>query len=306
MVKKSKKNQTVQKTTKIKEITNTQKMEKPGMIERNFRKELGEINPYLCLVDSAVCCLITKTKSESNKAKFLRKVTENYGHYNLYTEHLNLDYLSKFVHSSHIALINSKAELACKQLREIIWIDKNNELKEEVRDNIKGDFYRRTILEIHCYKEGNSSFAKAKKDADKKVNEEIFADYIGGLELKVLDYFRHIRNYVLHGSNNNTTLLEDFKLIDQHLLHKKYHLHLNQPVNLTFTDVLLLSKVWQESVREMCRKSLKGSDILEYLNHRYQGVTSKNRKKNGIIQTLKQDYLQTDEEISIIVDGWVG
>ncbi|MBO1049645.1 MAG: hypothetical protein HEQ10_18895 [Dolichospermum sp. DEX182a] len=284
-----------------------EKPEKPGNIESEFRKEIGKINPYLCLVDSAVGFFVAETKSNSNQAKFTREIAGKYGHHNLYTEHLNLDDLRKFVHLNHIALINSKAESACKRVQEIIWKESKKveeNLKKEVRDHVKGDFYRRTILEIHCYNERNSSFAK--KDADEKVNEQIFADYLGYTELKVLDYLRKIRNNEFHNSKDrNTDLLENFNAIDQDLLNKKYNLQLNEPKNIEFTDVLLLSKVWQECVRQICRKCLNTSDIYESLKLRYKAVSSK-RRKNGIIQTLKQDYLQTDEEISIIMGNWVG
>lgn len=304
MVKQSKKTQKSKNTKKIEQIPKNQKNEEketPGKIERDFRKELGTINPYLCLVDSAVGYLVTKTKSESNQAKFLRKIAGDYGHDNLYTDHLNLDNLAKFVHLSHIALINSKAESACKRVQEIIWTDQENDFKKDVKDYIEGDFYRKTILQIHCIKKEDSSYVK--KDADKKETENIFVDYIGDTELKVLDYFRHLRNHVLHNSNEqDTNLLNEFQVINQALLNKKYNLQLNQPHNLAFTDVLLLSKVWQESVRQICGKCLNISDIYECLQMRYRGVSSK-RRKNGIKETLKQDYLQTDQEISIIMDN---
>ncbi|ALB42850.1 MULTISPECIES: hypothetical protein [Nostocales] len=101
MVKQSKKTQKPEKHKKIEIPHETEEKETPSKIERDFRKELGTINPYLCLVDSAVGYLVTKTKSESNQAKFLRKIAGDYGHYNLHTDSLKLDDLNKFVHKPY-------------------------------------------------------------------------------------------------------------------------------------------------------------------------------------------------------------
>lgn len=212
--------------------------------------------------------------------------------------------MKKFVHLSHITFINSKAESACKRVQKIIWTDQEKDLRKEVTSYMKGDFYRKTILQIHCRKEENDSFAK--KEEGNKDNEKIFADYLGYTELKILDYFREIRNITLHNSKNNQKLMKIFNTIDLDLLYEKYNLQLNIPEKLAFTDVLLLSKVWQKSIRSICHKCLSSSDIHEYLKQRYKGVSNKERQKNGIRQTLKQNYLQTEEEIDIIMADWVG
>ena len=80
---------------------------RPGQIEFFFRKELGDINPYMCLVDSAV-------KEIKKKAILdIDIINKNNGHNNIHLNHLNLDNLSYLVSMSHIAYINSKAETAC-------------------------------------------------------------------------------------------------------------------------------------------------------------------------------------------------
>lgn len=286
----------------------SEKPKTPGMIERKFRKELGEINPYLCLVDSAVSYFITETKSQSNQAQFLRTIAGKYGHNNLYTEHLNVDDLNKFVHSAHIALINSKAESACKEVQRLIFTESktiNEKLKDEVQKyNSSGDFYRKALLQIHCYKNGTYSFVERREPYEKS-NEQIYPIYIGYTELKVLDYFRLTRNNILHNSKNDENLIDIFKEIDQDFLKEKYKLPLNEPENIAFTDVLLLSKVWQESIKQICRKCLNMSEVNELLQIRYKEVSSE-RRKNGIIQTLMQEYLQTDEDIRYIIDNLIG
>ena len=75
--------------------------EKPARIESQFRRELGTINPYLCLVDSAVEFFLEETEAKPDKAKFLRIITGKYGHHRLYTEHLGMNDLRRFVHLAH-------------------------------------------------------------------------------------------------------------------------------------------------------------------------------------------------------------
>ena len=47
------------------------------------------------------------------------------------------------------------------------------------------------------------------------------------------------------------------------------------------------------------------SEVNELLQIRYKEVSSE-RRKNGIIQTLMQEYLQTDEDIRYIIDNLIG
>ncbi|WP_234413244.1 Rpn family recombination-promoting nuclease/putative transposase [Anabaena sp. WA102] len=62
--------------------------------------------------------------------------------------------------TSHIAFINGKAESACnrvKGVKEIIWTYQKQEITvtKEVRNETKRDFYRKTMLEIHCRKQND-------------------------------------------------------------------------------------------------------------------------------------------------------
>ena len=159
--------------------------EKPGRIESQFRHELGAINPYLCLVDSAVEFFLAETEAKQDKAKFLRIIAGKYEHHHLYTEHLAMNDLRRFVHLAHIALINSKAEAACKRIQKIKM------MLNESKNIAEGDFLRKTIAIVYSSKKGDDRLAK-------NVENKIFEDYVGKTELKIIDYFRIIRNSEFH------------------------------------------------------------------------------------------------------------
>jgi len=264
--------------------------EKPGRIESQFRHELGAINPYLCLVDSAVEFFLEETEAKPDKAKFLRIIAGKYGHHHLYTEHLDMNDLRKFVHLAHIALINSKAEAACKRIQKIKM------MLNESKDFAEGDFLRKTIAIVHSSKKGDSNLAK-------NVKHKTFEDYVGKTELGIIDYFRIIRNTEFHSLKDESLnkLLEIYNSTDQDFLKKAYKSKLNKPEEINSKDVLLLSKVWQKSIKEICRKCLNMEKVYEELKSLYKGISSDKRRKTKIIQSLKQDFLQTDEEISIII-----
>lgn len=268
-----------------------EKSERPGIIERQFRHELGAINPYLCLVDSAVEFFLEETEAKSDKAKFLRIIAGKYGHHHLYTEHLCINDLRKFVYLAHIALINSKAEAACKRIQKIKMM-----LKES-KNSLTGDCLRKTITIVYFSKEGHH-------ELEKKVEDKIAEDYVGKTEFRVIDYFRLIRNNEFHPSKkdeNLNNILKIYNSIDQDFLRKVYQSKLNKPEEINSKDVLLLSKVWQKSIKEICRKCLNMEKVYEELKLQHKGISKEERRKNKIIQSLKQDFLQTDEDISIIM-----
>jgi len=264
--------------------------EKPGRIESQFRQELGAINPYLCLVDSAVEFFLEETEAKSNKAKFLRVISGKYGHHHLYTEHLRINDLRKFVYLTHIALINSKAEAACKRIQKIKM------MLDESKNIAKGNFLKKTIAIVHSSKKGNPNLAK-------NVEDKILEDYVGETELRVINYFTTIRNNEFHSSEDKSLnkLLEIYNSIDQDLLRKAYKSKLNKPEEINSKDILLLSKIWQKSIKAICRKCLDMEKVYEELKSLYKGISKEERRKNKIIQSLKQDFLQTDEDISIIM-----
>ena len=264
--------------------------EKPRRIESQFRHELGAINPYLCLVDSAVEFFLEETEGKPDKAKFLRIIAEKYGHHHLYTERLDTNALRKFVHLAHIALINSKAEAACKRIQKIKM------MLNEAKNIAEGDFLRKTIAIVYSSKKEDYRLAK-------NVEHKIFEDYIGKTELEIIDYFRIIRNTEFHSSKDGSLnkLLEIYNSTDQNLLEKVYKSRLNKPEEINSKDVLLLSKVWQESIKKICGKCLNMEKVYEELKSLYKGISNDKRRKNKIMQSLKQDFLQTDEEISIII-----
>lgn len=265
-------------------------LEKPGRIESQFRHELGAINPYLCLVDSAVEFFLEETEAKPDRAKFLQIIAGKYGHHHLYTEHLGMNDLRKFVHLAHIALINSKAEAACQRIQQI------KIMLKESKNIARGDFLRKTIAIIYSSKKGDYKLAE-------NVEHETFENYVGKTELEIIDYFRIIRNTEFHSLKDKklNTLLEIYNSTDQDFLKKEYKSKLNKPEEITSKDVLLLSKVWQKSIKKICKKCLNMETVYGELQSTYKGISNDERRKNKIIQSLKQDFLQTDEEISTIM-----
>lgn len=271
--------------------------DKPGEIERKFRHDMGRINPYLSLVDTAVSSLLDQSGDSSNtidRAKFLRKVANQYGHTRLYPEHLDLENLKKFVHLSHIAFINSQGESFCKK------VQKMPVMLKEARNIAKGDFLRKTLAIVDASKQGDGNIAET-------VEESLFVNYIGELQLKVIDYFRLVRNTQFHHSDNKQmdNVSMAFKLIDQDLLKKEYGFALSKPEEIKFEDVLVLSKTWQTTVKRICQKCINlKRDVYDALRSSCKGL-DEDRCRNKIIQKLKRDYLQDDVQISTILTDMV-
>ncbi|WP_304542904.1 hypothetical protein [Sulfurimonas microaerophilic] len=262
----------------------------PGEIERFFRKELGAINPYMCLIDSAVKEFKNKPLSEINS------LNKNSGHPNIYLEHLELNKLQELVNMSHIAYINSKAETACNSIMNLKEMNKNHK-------NVNvGDYLRKTIFVVHRSKYNLEELkSKEKFDFDEKLGNKL-EEFLGKEEFHVIDYYRKIRNSSFHNSNRSIFLRDDY--FNETLLtsiENKFGYRPNNNKTLNENDIYILSLAWQNAISSICKSCIDiHHSIIPNLQKRYSHVPQK-RRLNGIRQSLQQEYLLTKNEVDDII-----
>ena len=263
----------------------------PGQIEFFFRKELGDINPYMCIIDSAV--------KEIKKKSILDIgiINKNNGHPNIHLHHLNLDNLSYLVSMSHIAYINSKAETACTfitNLKEINKAHKNADI---------GDFLRKTIFVVHRSKHKLEELKSTKNyDFDADIKEEALKEYMPEEEFQLIDYYRKLRNSTFHNNKNTISLSEYFNESMLESIENKFGYRPNTIQDLNENDIYILSLAWQNTIKSICKSCINLYDsIIPTLEKKYKNV-NKERAINGIRQSLKQEYLLTEDKINDIID----
>ncbi|NYH08240.1 hypothetical protein [Pseudomonas moraviensis] len=245
----------------------------PGAIFTSLKKELGAINPYMAIVDSAVKVFLEMSEQSTNPPGFISAKAKTLGYGTLYLEKLELERSKQFVYLSHIAFINGKAETACDNI-------KKQSLVAKPTVNVDGDFLRRTIRVIHSSRVGMGVV----------VNDDVaLPDFVDASDVAVIDYFRKMRNINFHGGNSEAA--EIFSNMHASAVKGRYG-WLPSPVgSLTSQDMILLSKVWQRVIRDLCEKSLDAErDVLPLVAKRYRGVTSE-RMANGAMKFLQQEYL---------------
>lgn len=258
------------------------------MVETKFRKELGEVNPYMCIVDSAVKEIINVSTDNTNKKEYLSKITKKAGHPKIYTDHIKFDSLIQLVQLSHISFIQSKAEECCSNINLLKNI--NNAHKKD----IDGDFLRKTIYIIEKSKEGK----KPKKEGKpKKLGKEIYLKYIDEIEILIIDYYRLVRNTTFH-SNSDSICLDKHFGENIELIESKFGFKPNSQHNLNENDVYLFSVAWQSCIKKLCSLLTNiERDVIPLLHKRFKSYKNKERIRNGTILTLKQEYLIKDEVI---------
>ena len=262
----------------------------PGQIESYFRKELGDINPYMCLIDSAVKEIKKKSLPD------IDSINKNNGHPNIHLNHLNLDNLQYLVNMSHIAYINSKSETACKfimNLREMDKVHKSADI---------GDFLRKTIFVVHKSKYQLKEIKSTKNYAfDKDINKDSLKEYITEEDFKIIDYYRKLRNSSFHNNKNKKALVEYFDETILISIEKKFGYRPNVLENLNENDIYILSLAWQNTIKSICSSCVNINDvIIPRLEKKYNHV-NKERAINGIKQSLLQEYLLTEDEINDII-----
>lgn len=259
----------------------------PAKIEQNFRKMLGSINPYMCLVDVAVKEMIKNYKKQD-----IHIEAKKHGYPNLRTEHMNLTRLSQLVHRSHLLYIQSVAEVATKDLVKIA------EASSMVSES-KVSFFNRAIQQIDNKKYNHSKC----KDSNKCTQ-----NYVGIEETLVINYYRKIRNDFVHG---NTDFLESKKYFNDNLNNNlntikcKFGFAPNPVNSLTENDVYLSSFVWYSCIKQLSEKCIDiPRDIMPDLIEKYKNYTLK-RKQSSIKNILKLEYLLKDKEIDDILKTMV-
>ncbi len=263
----------------------------PGKIERHFRRDLGDVNPHMCIVDVAVSSLLKQARiSSQDDLKFITETAKEYNHPRLHIEKLNICDVSYFVYISHVTFINSRAELACKQVRQL------EGMLKKAKEHAEGDFLRKTIYVIKASKEG-----KEKLDKATAVDEEINS-IVGTLNVSIIDYFRELRNTQIHMAERESKNIKEARrhVSDEEAL-REYGASLSASGLLTASDILLLSKVWQKVIKDICRNCLDNTKVYQELKELYRGISNKERRLNKIRQTLKQEYLQTDSDIKYLM-----
>jgi len=245
----------------------------PGAIFTELKKELGSINPYMAIVDSSVRIFLDDAKVSVSPSKFIAAKAKLLGYGRLYLDQLELERTKQFVYVSHIAFINSKAEVACEKIRK-------QPLVRKPIAAVEGDYLRQVVRVLHA----------SRNDSSTIVNDDMaMGELVDVGDVAIIDYYRKLRNENFHGGKVSTAY--SFGQPQVANIAAKYGCTPSQPGNLNSQDMILLSKVWQQVILDLCVKSLDPEkDVLPLVAKRYKGITGDRRAK-GIIQHLQQEYL---------------
>jgi len=261
----------------------------PAKIEQAFRKMVGNVNPYMCLVDVAV-----KEMIKNHKKQDIHLKAKEHGYPNIITKHINLPYLSQLVHISHLFYIQSAVEVATKNL---LKLQKGS--SQECKD---GSFFDIAIHRINQKKHNHS-----KKNL--KCSKQLTQSYVGIEETLIIDYYRLIRNEASHGSTefskSKNYFDTTFNETNLNIIKNKFGFVPNKANNLTENDVYLSSVVWQYCIKQLAKKciDIKGY-IMPILIKKHKNHTLK-RKQSSIKHSLKLEYLLSDKEIDDIIISMV-
>lgn len=268
-------------------------MRVPRDIETKLRKELGEVVPHMSIVDIAVREIFNNhTDGE------IEKISKRYEHSRLAISHLQKDTTKRLVFLSQLAFIASKADAFCDDVREFIKEHSTTSLSP----NLEGiDNLRKAIYLLEATKSNSDKLPN-------KDDESIYLKYVDCVDLAVVDYYRKIRNIQLHGglvhSETHPTIANDDTAAK---IRRKYNYKPNHLNNLTTRDAILFSRSWQAIAVSVCRKLVDINVVVKELCARHSRLTQR-RKNNAITNALRQDYLQTDDEIAKLkqsTDDWL-
>lgn len=245
----------------------------PGAIFTNLKKELGAINPYMAIVDSSVKIFLDASKQSANPPGFISAQAKSFGYGTLYLDQLELEKSKQFVYLSHIAFMNGKAETACDYIRKQPLVAKPNV-------NVEGDFLRKAIRVIHSSRNGTGEVMN---------DDAALSSFVDASDVAVIDYYRKMRNINFHGGSSEEIVI--FSETYASTVRGRYNWVPSPFGNLKAQDMILLSKVWQRVIRDLCERSLDPErDVLPLVVKRYKGATGE-RMLNGAIKLLRQEYL---------------
>ena len=263
----------------------------PRNIETKFRKELGDVTPYMCIIDIA-----SKELTSKCQALEIQQLAKQHGHSRLVVGHLDLTRTMTFVHVSQMAFIDSRADGFCDEVTKF-QRESTNDKSSPNLDRL--DKLRKTIYLIAA--------SKAEKYTLNKDDENIYKEYAGAIELVITDYYRKIRNIEFHGGINNCKSHPQLSENDLNEIERTWKHRPNGFNSLTSRDVILYSQSWQKIAVNLCQKLANIDDVLKNLCARYATKTPE-RRDNAITNTLRQDYLQPEESINRLrnqTNGWV-
>jgi hypothetical protein len=269
----------------------------PRAIELSFRKELGIINPQLCLMDVAMSFFSTNLENSNNKSRFLRKEASRHGHPSLYTDHLIFDDSRRVGYVAMLALIQSKADAFCTTIQNHPCLGQN------YKSLAKGDFLRKTIYVVIKSSHPNVSPSNPVEPND-------IAGILDNNNLLLIDYYRSIRNDKLHSSSTrgtNANLLKLYEQIDLDMTKKEFKLIPHHSGIIDIKDIILFSKVWQKVAKDIARSFI---DLNKYvvcdLKKKF-GNLKFQRRDNAVKQYLSREFLLDNYKISVLVNNlWAG
>ncbi|KOX63733.1 hypothetical protein AA303_17805 [Pseudomonas psychrophila] len=245
----------------------------PGLIYTELKKELGSVNPYMAIVDASVRFLLNEADTASQPHKFISEKARSLGYGRLYLKDLALDRAQQFVYISHLAFINSKAEVACDRIR------KQSLVLPPVMA-VEGDYLREAVRVLHASRNGTSTIIN---------NDIALGDFVDVEDVVVVDYYRKLRNENFHADKVKSKYPFDHAQLAA--ISEKYGFLPSEPGSLSSQDMVLLSMVWQNIIFKLCSNALDPiRDIMPVVSKRYKGIIG-GRKERGIIQHLRQEYL---------------
>lgn len=269
----------------------------PRFIETKFRKLLGTINPHLILIDVAVKELLCKNESGCTDIDRIESLCKKHKNAKLKIAHLDIDRTSRFVTQSHIAFIHSCLESFLND-----YISLSKKIYDDDRSfNFNGlDLLRRAIQHAHVNKiKGEATHPN--------LNQKDLSIYIDELDLKLLDYFRLVRNINAHGMTEASIWEGRFSESDLKKMKIKYNHQVNKEFELTIRDVILYSQACQQVAQNICQKMLDIEEVVESLCKKYKHINNP-RKDNAITKTLINNYLQDKKEVDrlrVASNGWL-
>ena len=279
-------------------LSRLQRDQIPSEIFLRFKKELGEVNSHLCIVDAAMQRLAHDYARSPNKIEFLRLCTRCHGHRHLASDKLDFDFSIRLAYISQIALLLSRLEQLCRSIGKHPFINKN------LKERMVGDFLRRAIWLVAASREGEK--------LPTPIEDSVTSRYLDPLDIGIFDFYRTMRNLELHpatpSSPKNDVNLDQhgnlaaaYSKIDQDRCKAEFNYTPTLSDLLSFRDVLLVSMSCQRIARSLCRSIVDPErDLLPELKRKFANQANK-RRNNAARALLSQSFLLDSDEVEALV-----
>lgn len=268
----------------------------PHDIDKDFRSELGRINPLFCLLDVATARFASEITSARHPAGFIRTEAKRFDHHRLYTDGIKFTDSRRFLFVSHIAFLLTCAEASCRRLQRHPLVNKN-----ELNQN-EGDFVRRTVRIVLLTASGEHvPNPVALSDVQNLIGEGTFA---------TVDYYRLVRNAELHARSideKDRSPEEAHRSLPSDIIFKQYKRRPSAPSAINFHDVLLCSLALQDMVRRLSAGFLGVErHVVPHLNKAFGALPEKRRANAGLAFCEQELLLDEHEAKSVIASlGWL-